>query len=155
MFDCSTKIRVKIFIYRFQSDEKIIINGNLDGNGFLAMYDSQECSNGTECMPTCRDYSSQSGLLTSPFYPKPYPDKTECTYTITQAEGTFVNLTVLTFEIYASEWRNGEWQEAECGTGDYLEIRDGDSEESPLMGRFCGTSIPQHIASTENHLWMR
>ena len=122
--------------------------GNLDGNGFLAMFDSYKCSNGAECMPICRDYSSLSGLLTSPFYPKPYPDGTECTYTISMAEGTFVNVTVHSFEIYASEGQV-------CGTADYLEIRDGDSEESPLMGRFCGTSIPPYIASTQNHLWMR
>ena len=118
--------------------------------GFMATFDTHNCNNtiDKDCMPVCRDYSSQSGLLTSPFYPKPYPNDSECVYTISQAKGTLINLTILTFEIYAFEWQ-------ECGTADYLEIRDGDSEESPLMGRFCGTSIPQYIASTQNHLWIR
>lgn len=38
---------------------------------------------------------------------------------------------------------------------DYLEFRDGDSETSPLIGRFCGHSKPRNIKSTSNKLWVK
>ncbi|GAA6080747.1 dorsal-ventral patterning tolloid-like protein 1 isoform X1, partial [Tachysurus ichikawai] len=38
---------------------------------------------------------------------------------------------------------------------DYLEVRDGLSESSPLIGRFCGYDIPEDIRSTSNTLWMK
>ena len=38
---------------------------------------------------------------------------------------------------------------------DYLEIRDGYSAVSPLMGKFCGTNISRTIVSTQNNLWLR
>ncbi|XP_016402401.1 bone morphogenetic protein 1-like, partial [Sinocyclocheilus rhinocerous] len=38
---------------------------------------------------------------------------------------------------------------------DYLELRDGDSENSPLLGRFCGYAKPDDIKSSSNQLWMK
>ncbi len=38
---------------------------------------------------------------------------------------------------------------------DYLELRDGDSENSPLLGRFCGYEKPDDIKSSSNQLWMK
>ena len=40
---------------------------------------------------------------------------------------------------------------------DYIEIRDGDSEDSPQMGRFCGngSSVPESMQTTQNHLQIR
>lgn len=38
---------------------------------------------------------------------------------------------------------------------DYLEVRDGTSENSPLIGRFCGYDKPEDIRSTSNTLWMK
>ena len=39
---------------------------------------------------------------------------------------------------------------------DYLEIRDGDSGNSTLLGRYCGDSsqTPDPILSSYNHLYM-
>ena len=33
---------------------------------------------------------------------------------------------------------------------DYLEFRDGDQMDSPLIGRFCGYSLPKNIKSSGN-----
>lgn len=38
---------------------------------------------------------------------------------------------------------------------DYLEIRDGMNENSPLIGHFCGYDKPEDIRSTSNTLWMK
>ena len=40
-------------------------------------------------------------------------------------------------------------------TEDYLEIRDGNSENSPLIGKFSGKNIPKTIQTTRNMMWMR
>ena len=41
-----------------------------------------------------------------------------------------------------------------CQT-DYLEIRDGSSQESPLIDYLCGDEIPAPILSTQSNVWMR
>lgn len=38
---------------------------------------------------------------------------------------------------------------------DYLEIRDGSTESSSLIGRYCGYDKPDDIKSTSNKLWMK
>ena len=40
---------------------------------------------------------------------------------------------------------------------DFIELKDGKYEDSPLMGRYCGngTRNPQTITSTQNHLRIR
>lgn len=35
------------------------------------------------------------------------------------------------------------------------QVRDGDSSESPLLGKFCGSSLPENVTSSGNTLWMR
>lgn len=38
---------------------------------------------------------------------------------------------------------------------DYLEVRDGPLETSPLIGRFCGYDKPEDVRSTSHTLWMK
>ncbi|PIN97776.1 hypothetical protein AB205_0180870 [Aquarana catesbeiana] len=38
---------------------------------------------------------------------------------------------------------------------DYLEIRDGNTEFSPLIGRFCGYDKPDDLKSSSNQLWVK
>ena len=42
---------------------------------------------------------------------------------------------------------------------DYLEIRDGTSDQSPLIDAYCGNnavvSLPIQMQSTGNNIWMR
>lgn len=38
---------------------------------------------------------------------------------------------------------------------DYVEVRDGGSESSPLLGRFCGYDKPDDIKSSSNQLWLQ
>ena len=92
------------------------------------------------------DYTEENGHISSPSYPKPYPFKTVCVYTISQANETYLRLTVLDFSLYT---RSDE----ECKN--FLEIRDGTSERSPIIGKFCASNIPDTIQSTQSKIWMR
>ena len=38
---------------------------------------------------------------------------------------------------------------------DFLEIRDGDTSNSPLLGTYCGYKMPKDIKSTTNSLWIK
>ena len=41
--------------------------------------------------------------------------------------------------------------------GDFIEIRDGNSEDSPLMGKFCGNhgNVPAFMTTSQNHMAIR
>ena len=45
----------------------------------------------------------------------------------------------------------------ENGTSDYVEMRDGNSEDSPLMGKICGGlyDVPDFVQTTQSHLRIR
>lgn len=109
-----------------------------------------ECGDGSdESMDLCEasgkcggHFSSKSGLLTSPSFPNAYPHNQHCVYTLSQEKDIHINLTFVMFDIISN-----------CQ--DYLEIRDGDSEDSNLMGKFCGKSNPSQMQSTQNHVWIR
>ena len=38
---------------------------------------------------------------------------------------------------------------------DYVEVRDGLFQDSPLIGTYCGYKIPRDIRSTSNHLFVK
>ena len=88
-------------------------------------------------------FNTSSGLLTSPSYPDKYPDYAYCYYTISQPMGTYITLEAVFFDLY-------------CGKSclDSLEIRDGNSENSPLMGKFYATDLTAPIQSSQNHMWI-
>ena len=94
------------------------------------------------------DYTEENGHISSPSYPKPYPLYADCNYTISQANETYLLLKVLDFSLYT---RLGEE-----GCENYLEIRDGTSERSPVIGKFCANNnIPYTIQSTQSKIRMR
>ena len=97
-------------------------------------YSSSECGG---------SFSTLNGLLTSPSYPYEYPQNLDCIYNISPPSGSFLKLTVFMFDI----------PDGNCGSHrseyDYLEIRDGIFEESPLVGKFCENSIPASILLTQ------
>ncbi len=42
-----------------------------------------------------------------------------------------------------------------CNRYDYLEVRDGGRPDSPLIGRFCGESLPLDFVSASNEVYMK
>ena len=108
--------------------------------------DGRNIGTSTFVLGACGGFSdSPNGTFTSPSYPSSYPNYENCIYTISQLDGKFINLTVEEFEI--EEHSDCDW--------DFLEIRDGDSENSPIIGKFCGSNIPSTLHTTQNNIWIR
>ena len=106
-----------------------------------------------EKFPSCGgNYSNASGVLSSPSYPNSYPEMADCVYLISQPNGTYVNISLLTMDINCQELSTTGFL-----ISHYIEMRDGISEESALMGRFCGKgkNVPEFMQTTQTHLWIR
>ena len=92
--------------------------------------------------------STTGGVIMSPSYQDNYPDNTRCIYTITQPIGTVILLKFLSMDIDDGGYTH-------CNFGDYLEIRDGPSTDSPLLDKVCGSKIIAPIQSSLNQLRIR
>ncbi|XP_044235177.1 tolloid-like protein 1 isoform X4 [Ursus arctos] len=110
-------------------------SSNWVGKGFAAVYEAI-CGG---------EIRKNEGQIQSPNYPDDYRPMKECVWKITVSEDYYVGLTFQAFEIERHD---------NCAY-DYLEVRDGTSENSPLIGRFCGYDKPEDIRSTSNTLWMK
>ncbi|XP_051907425.1 bone morphogenetic protein 1-like isoform X2 [Hippocampus zosterae] len=105
------------------------------GKGFSAIY---EAVCGGEVV---RD----SGQIQSPNYPDDYHSNKMCVWKVTVAEGYEVGLAFQSFELETHD---------SCAY-DYVEVRDGGSARSPLLGRFCGCDKPDDVKSSTNQLWIK
>ncbi|KAK6108635.1 CUB domain family protein [Brugia pahangi] len=86
-------------------------------------------------------------VLTSPGFPKTSPNSLDCIWTISAPSGHRIKFTVdpISFNLEDSS------MEDVC-SGNYLEVRDGPSKLSPLVGRYCGKEPPSTIFSTGSYL---
>ena len=80
------------------------------------------------------NFTSPNGILTSPSYPENYPDNADCIYIISQPAGTLILLKIVSIDIHC-----GFSYTSFVYAYDYLEIRDGAYEHSPLIDRYCGS----------------
>ncbi|KAJ8306835.1 hypothetical protein KUTeg_014919 [Tegillarca granosa] len=87
-----------------------------------------------------------SGFFMSPGFPGNYPHNVDCTWIITASA-------LHRIQIDFVEGFNIE-SHASCRY-DYIELRDGGTVNSNLIGRFCGTSLPSTSKSTGNVLFAR
>ncbi|KAK6493301.1 dorsal-ventral patterning tolloid-like protein 1 [Huso huso] len=110
-------------------------SSNWVGKGFAAVYEAI-CGG---------EISKDAGQIQSPNYPDDYRPMKDCVWKITVSENYNVGLSFQAFEIERHD---------NCAY-DYLEVRDGSTENSPLIGRFCGYDKPEDIRSTSNKLWMK
>lgn len=101
--------------------------------GFAAAYSFLDVT--TSCGG---NYFTDSGIIRSPGYlNSSYPPQRDCIWVLQVQNGRQIVLNVTHFEL-------------EGGSGcryDYLEIRNGREERSPLIGNFCGNNIPKSITS--------
>ena len=126
-----------VFSFRFQSDSRNSLSGFRVAHGSIALF--------TNCGG---NYTNASGVLTSPSYPNPYPHMADCIYLISQPNGTHVNISFISMDVNCQKTHSSH---------DYIEMRDGNSEDSPVMGRFCGngSKVPASMQTTQSHLRIR
>ncbi|XP_004860031.1 cubilin [Heterocephalus glaber] len=93
------------------------------------------------------DYTVNSGTFTSPNFPNHYPHDYECIYRITVEINQQIALHFTNFSLE-------DGMSGNCVT-DFVEIRDGGYENSPLVGKFCGSILPPRIISHSNKLWLK
>lgn len=114
-----------------------------------------------------------NGQIQSPNYPDDYRPNKVCVWKITVAQGYHVGLTFQSFEVRNAICCTADFviplmsnsnfspsnlpqiERHDSCAYDYLEVRDGNSENSPLLGRFCGYEKPEELKTSSNQLWMK
>lgn len=87
-----------------------------------------------------------NGVLKYPPFENNYPHNSRCAWLIRTSMDKVLNVTFTEFELeYSSECRF-----------DWLQIHDGRSSASYMIGRFCGNELPErgNIISTHNYLYL-
>ncbi|XP_038054395.1 fibrillin-2-like [Patiria miniata] len=115
---------------------KFVSDSSIERLGFHANF-STGCS---------RNLVGPRGQLTSPNYPGYYPSNQNCLYKITVGNNKLIRLQFLIFAI--------EGTPTYCSY-DSLEIFDGTTENSKLIGRYCGSDIPTPVITSSNVMMMR
>ncbi|XP_006159809.2 LOW QUALITY PROTEIN: cubilin [Tupaia chinensis] len=86
-------------------------------------------------------FNFSSGLINSPAYSYAgYPNDVHCLYSIIVKDDRVILLKFSDFDVAPSPF---------C-SHDYLAIYDGSNTSDPLLGKFCGSKLPQNIKSSNN-----
>ena len=98
-------------------------------------------------LPVCGGtFYSETGIIRSPGYPQGYPHNKDCSWVIVAPPGRQI---VLNFTSFVVETHR------DCNF-DYLEIRNGGTRFSPLVGRYCGTQLNgRRIPGHSNQMYLR
>ncbi|XP_069787318.1 cubilin [Narcine bancroftii] len=75
--------------------------------------------------------NQSKGILESTNFPQPYPSYQDCNWTIQTTAGNIINYTFTAFILSINS----------CHLA-WLKLYDGPSAQSPLIGSFCGNSLP-------------
>ncbi|TKS88119.1 Cubilin 460 kDa receptor [Collichthys lucidus] len=108
----------------------------MTGNGLSFTYQIVSCS---------RTYEQDYGFLKSPGWPDIYPHNMDCTIILKAQQNSYISFFFNNFDVESHS--NCEF--------DYLEIRNGSTANSPLIGRFCGSTLPSPIFPQSNLLYLR
>ena len=101
--------------------------------GFTMTWGSEEAGCGNQLI------QKESGKVTSPSYPQNYPQDVECKWPIQTKPGNHLIFNALNFKL-PEPYPSGECE-------DSLSISDYDEK---LIGKYCGTQIPNRIETSRN-----
>lgn len=95
--------------------------------------------------------NKRSGTITSPQYPKYFPENILCTWLIIAPKGSVVSLTFKSFDVgHLGSCYNKNEQESS-----YVYVREGKDEESRDIGRYCGNNVSSNIVTSGRYLWVK
>ncbi|XP_023942426.2 cubilin-like [Bicyclus anynana] len=87
------------------------------------------------------------GYIFSPNWPETYEPNRDCTWKISVPIGRQIALNITDFDLERP-------LRDKCDLGDYLEIRDGSTADSSLIGKYCGSFTSKRLVSTANSLYL-
>lgn len=106
-------------------------NAFMEDYGFYARYESGKCGG---------VIAGDNGMIISPHYPQTYRANENCTWEVTAPENHLIFLWFEAFELEGSY---------DCRYDSVL-IRDGLEADDPVLGKFCGSTIPSTVSSSSN-----
>ncbi|XP_001377380.2 cubilin [Monodelphis domestica] len=92
-----------------------------------------------------REYNQAFGYLKSPGWPENYPHDLDCSIILRAPQNHSITLFFHSFSVDST---------SEC-RDDFLEIRNGNDRSSPLLGKYCGSQLPNPIFSKNHLLYLR
>jgi len=87
----------------------------------------------------------KKGTISSPGYPSHYPVNRQCTWVIQAQDNHPIRVKVTGFQLE---------HHIDCNY-DYLEVRNGGSPISPLIGKYCGSDAIKTFSSSSHALFIR
>ncbi|XP_013879229.1 cubilin [Austrofundulus limnaeus] len=108
----------------------------MTGNGLSFTFQIASCS---------RTYEQEYGYLKSPGWPDVYPHNMDCIIILKAPQNNSISFFFNNFDLESH---------VNCDF-DYLEVRNGSTASSPLIGRFCGSTLPSPIFPRSNLLYLR
>lgn len=93
-----------------------------------------------------REFTEETGVITSPMYPNSYHPAKTCIYEIILPPGKAIVLTILDLDL--------EGMGSDCYF-DYLEIFDGDSENTTNIATLCSFTSSESYYSTYNYMYLK
>ncbi|XP_015793831.1 dorsal-ventral patterning tolloid-like protein 1 [Tetranychus urticae] len=109
-------------------------------NGFVLHENKHDCKEGS----CTHSIVSPFGLISSPNYPEPYPNRKDCAWLFTTTPGHRIKLAFEDFELEIHP---------ECAY-DHLLVYDGPTMDNTTLGKFCGSKLPHPLLSSSNKLYM-
>ena len=101
----------------------------------------------TFCDSTSDEVRVSGTIIESPNYPEEYGNNVDCTIKVRLSEDELVSLEILDFNVQHSSF---------CDK-DFLEMRDGDTNESKLIDKICGRYVKSStdFKSSGNTMYLR
>ncbi|XP_054002675.1 cubilin [Hylaeus anthracinus] len=94
-----------------------------------------------EGIPGCGGvYTNPTGVINSPAHKGRYQENLECDWKIQMPHGQRIQIT----------WTKFDLEHSTTCRYDYVKIFDGETTQAPLLGRFCGSTMPPTIKSNSN-----
>lgn len=101
----------------------------------------------TSVTPSCGgDFTGKSGSIISPNYPRSFPSFSDCVWRVKAPIGRYISLRF-------QEFTGINGTNSKCLV-DSIEIREGHSNEAPLIGRYCIQNIPPVIVSKGHKMYI-
>lgn len=108
--------------------------------GFQLQYSSTSNVDRFKCNKHLYVKDGESESISSPYYPNPYPQDTSCYWQVSAAVGRVVVLEVIDTDLPLCL--------------DSVKVYDGDSANSPLLGKICNTNDQPRLTSSQQFMYI-